>query len=137
MKVFQRAREMAKAILTQITSDKLGAYLMGIERAFIDIRKELRPKHNRVLSGATIKNGNQPAERLHNTIRERNKVQRGWKKDDTPVGKGRMSYYNYVRPHITHLGKAPAEVAGLNLPGCQDKCMALEEKAINLSHKTK
>lgn len=114
MNVFKQAREIAKAIPSNITSDKLGAYPMGVERAFIDVKQENRPKHNRVLSGAcTNGEGNQLAERLHNTIRERNKVQRGWKKDNTPLRNGQMIYYNYVRPHMTLEGKTPAEVAGL------------------------
>lgn len=114
MNVFKQAREIAKAIPTRITSDKLGAYPMGIERAFIDVKQENRPKHNRVLSGAcTNGDGNQLAERLHNTIRERNKVQRGWKKDNTPLRNGQMLYYNHIRPHMTLEGKTPAEVAGL------------------------
>lgn len=88
---------------------------MGIERAFIDVKQENRPKHNRVLSGACTngQEGNQLAERLHNTIRERNKVQRGWKKDNTPLRNGQMLYYNHIRPHMTLEGKTPAEVAGL------------------------
>jgi len=114
MNVFKQAREIAKAIPFKITSDKLGAYPMGIERAFIDVKQENRPKHNRVLSGAcTNGDGNQLAERLHNTIRERNKVQRGWKKDNTPLRNGQMLYYNHIRPHTTLKGKTPAEVAGL------------------------
>lgn len=116
MNVFKRAREIAKAIPKEITSDKLAAYPIGIERAFIDVREEERPSHNRVLSGAATKgpHANQLAERLHNTIRERNKVQRGWKKDSTPLRNGQMIYYNFIRPHATLGGKTPAEMVGIS-----------------------
>ncbi len=50
--------------------------------------------------------------RLNNTVRERNKVQRGWKKDNTPLRNGQMIYYNHIRPHDARR-QTPAEVAGL------------------------
>jgi len=131
MTIFKKAREIAKAIPTQITSDKLGTYPRSIERAFIDVREENRPKHNRILSGACKKgtDGNQLAERLHNTIRERNKVQRGWKKDNTPLRNGQMIYYNFIRPHATLKGKTPVQVAGIDVKG-QNKWQELLKKAI-------
>jgi len=86
--VFQSARETATAIPRRIALDKLGAYPMGIESAFIDRREELWPEHNRVLSGTCINgDGNQLAERLHYPIRERDMVVRGWKKDETRSGR--------------------------------------------------
>ena len=94
----------------------MGTYPRSIERASIDVREENRPKYNRILSEACKKgtDGNQLAERLHNTIRERNKVQRGWKKDNTPLRNGQMIYYNFVRPHQTLGNKTPAQMAGLD-----------------------
>ena len=131
MTVFKKAREIAKAIPKQITSDKLAAYPMSIERAFIDVKQEERPEHNRVLSGAcTKKHGNQLAERLHNTIRERNKVQRGWKKDDTSLRNGQMLYYNYIRPHMTLQGKTPAQAAGITVADGQNRWIELLGKAL-------
>ena len=50
MLAFKKAREIVKGIPNTITSDKLRAYPMGIERAFVDPRQEERPQHSRVLS---------------------------------------------------------------------------------------
>ncbi len=100
--------------------------------AFKDVKTKTRPKHHRVLSGACAngQEGNQIAARLHNTIRERNKVQRGWKKDNTPLRNGQRLYYNFIRPHTTLEGKTPAEVAGIDVKG-QNKWRELLEKALS------
>ena len=67
----------------------------------------------RVVSGAcTNGDGNQLTERPHNMIREKDKVVKGWKKDDTPIRKGHMLWYNSARSHTRLEGKTPAEVAG-------------------------
>ena len=126
------ALQMSKANPKTITSDKFGSYPMGIERTFINSPKEERPTHRRVLGGAGQKDGNQLAERLHNTIRERNKVQRGWKSDKTPLRNGQQIYFNFVRPHMTLKGKTPAEVAGIGIQG-QNKWRILLETAIRQS----
>jgi putative transposase len=38
-------------------------------------------------------------ERLNGEVRDREKVMRGLKKDDTPVLIGYQIYHNYFRPH--------------------------------------
>ncbi|MCP8313789.1 MAG: DDE-type integrase/transposase/recombinase [archaeon] len=112
-RVIRLAKEIAKATPTTITTDKAGAYPRAVERAFLGEKN--KPKHIITVRGAGTPSGNQPVERLHNTIRERNKVQRGWKKDDTPLRNGQMIYYNFIRPHMTLEGKTPAEKANIEL----------------------
>ena len=56
---------------------------------------------------------NNRIERLHGTIRERNKVMRAIKKPDSPMIEGQRIYYNHIRPHQGLNGKTPAEAAGL------------------------
>ena len=63
---------------------------------------------------------NNVLERMHGTIREREKIMRGIKVDDTPIIPMNQIYYNFVRPHMGLDGKTPAEAAGIGI-GCNDK----------------
>jgi len=47
-------------------------------------------------------------------LRERDKVLRGMKSEDTPIREGFDIYYNFVRPHQALEGLTPADVAGLS-----------------------
>lgn len=64
---------------------------------------------------------NNKVERLHGTIRERHKVQRGLKEGaSSNIADGRRIFYNYIRGHMGIEGeKTPAEKAGIevNLKG--------------------
>jgi putative transposase len=59
--------------------------------------------------------GNHRVERLHNTMREREKVMRNLKKAQSAdkVFKGFRAYYNYVRPHMALDGHTPAQEAAI------------------------
>jgi transposase-like protein len=52
-------------------------------------------------------------ERLHGTIREREKTMRGLKIDSTPIVEGHRLYYNFIKPHKGLDGKTPSEEAGI------------------------
>jgi hypothetical protein len=58
---------------------------------------------------------NNVLERMHGSIREREKVMRWIKVDDTPILPMNMIYYNFVRPHQALDGKTPAEMAGIGV----------------------
>lgn len=53
--------------------------------------------------------------KLHGTIRERNKTQRGLKDEYSALIRGHQVYYNYIRPHQSLYGQTPAEVAHIDL----------------------
>jgi hypothetical protein len=57
---------------------------------------------------------NNRVERLNGTLRERVKVQRGWKSHNSAIAEGQRIYYNFVKPHEALGGKTPAEKAGIN-----------------------
>jgi hypothetical protein len=56
-------------------------------------------------------------ERMNGEIRDREKVVRGVKKEDSPLITGLQIYHNYVRPHMGLDGKTPAEAAGIEVRG--------------------
>jgi len=68
--------------------------------------------HNVVI--ASERGFNHPIERVHNTIRERTKIMRGFHGcigSAHAIMKGLEINYNYVRNHLALSGKTPAEIA--------------------------
>ena len=52
-----------------------------------------------------------------NTVRLREKVTRGLKRDDSMILTGIRTYHNHLRPHEGLDGKTPGEVAGIRIEG--------------------
>ena len=67
---------------------------------------------------------NNVLERMHGSIREREKIMRGIKVDDTPITPMNQIYYNFIRPHMGLKGATPAEAAGIGIGG-ENKWMDL------------
>jgi len=60
---------------------------------------------------------NNKMERMNGEFRDREKVVRGIKKDDSPLIDGYQIYHNYIRPHMSLEGKTPSEVCGIKIEG--------------------
>lgn len=60
---------------------------------------------------------NNKMERLNGEVRDREKVMRGLKNQDTIILKGYQQYHNYFREHMGLDGKTPAEAAGIKIEG--------------------
>jgi hypothetical protein len=58
---------------------------------------------------------NNRVERLNGTLRERVKVQRGWKTHKSAIAEGQRIYYNFIKPHQALEGKTPAETSNINI----------------------
>jgi len=65
---------------------------------------------------------------VNGEIRDREKVVRGMKKEDSPLITGLQIYHNYVRPHMGLDGRTPAEAAGIKVEG-KDKWLTLIQNA--------
>jgi len=63
------------------------------------------------------KTNNNLVERLQGTVRERDKVMRGMKGEETAkvLMDGLKNYYNFLRPHMGIENETPAEKANINL----------------------
>jgi putative transposase len=105
--LMEKAAIRAGKIPRVIVTDKLSAYLDGIELTF-----GADTKHKQ---GAPfdIQNNTNLIERFHGTLKTRTKVMRALKNRDTleKFADGWLVHYNFLRPHEALKGKTPAEVA--------------------------
>jgi hypothetical protein len=85
-------------------------------KEFYTHKLETRTEHIKdIRVGGRIQNNKM--ERLNGEIRDREKIMRSLKKEDTPILTGYQIFHNYIRPHIALDGKTPAEVAGIEVQG--------------------
>lgn len=94
---FSQSKEVAGKKPHTMVTDGLGAY----KPAF---RSELYDHHqscSHIADVALQESLNNVLERMHGSIREREKVTRGFKVDNTPILSMNMIYYNFIR-HIKH-----------------------------------
>jgi transposase-like protein len=108
VKAAERAGKAPKIVLT----DKLRAYLDGVELAYGSETKHVQTKP------FTVQDNTNLIERFHGTLKDRTKVMRGLKSRESAklLTEGWLVHYNFFRPHETLKGKTPAEKAGLAFP---------------------
>ena len=127
--VLAEARNTAKIRPMAIVTDGLRSYQHAITKEFFTM-KGPRTQHVRVPNIRNRSNNNM-VERLHGTIRERNKTMRGLDNEDSAqtIMDGMRIYYNFIRPHMALNGNTPAERAnvGLGLEG--NKWLAIIKRA--------
>jgi transposase-like protein len=113
--VLAEARNMTKVRPLAVVTDGLRAYQHAITKEFRTM-KAPRTEHIRVPNIRNRSNNNM-VERLHGTIRERNKVMRGLDDEQTAqaIIDGFRIYYNFIRPHMALNGKTPAQQAKIRL----------------------
>jgi transposase-like protein len=109
----------------RIYTDALKSYQMAISCWPEDQRPIHIAKSGLRKSVAT----NNRIEAMNGTLRERVKVQRGWKSCKTPLAEGMRIQYNFVKPHMALENQTPAQTAGVGMDG-RNKWMQLLRKAI-------
>lgn len=118
-KAFQKAKKTSHDDRPQsIITDGLGSYHKAINKEFHTTKKETIHLGSTGINGKFYKNvkyDNNLIERLHGTIRNRNKTQRGLKSEETILMKGHQLYYNYIKPHESLNGYTPAHFANIYL----------------------
>lgn len=92
--------------------------------------KAPRTEHVRIPNIRDRSNNNM-AERLHGTIRQRNKIMRGLDDPETAqtMMDGLRIYYNFMRPHMSLGGKTPAQQAKIASNSTPENWLSLIKKA--------
>jgi putative transposase len=110
--LMKQAYERTGKIPRVIYTDKLRAYLEGIERVFgaDTTHKQGAP--------FDIENNTNHIERFHGTLKSRTKVMRGLHSVESARKylDGWLVHYNFFRPHMNLNDITPARAAGINFP---------------------
>ena len=110
--LMKQAYERTKVIPRVFYTDKLVAYLDGIELTFgVDIQ------HGQD-SPFKIEDNPDLIDQFHATFKKRTRVMHNLRSLNTikRFMEGWLVHYNYFRPNISLAGKTPAELAGVNYP---------------------
>ncbi len=110
--LMEKAARKAGKTPKEVITDKLAAYLDGIELAF-----GADTEHTQSHGFITQPNTNL-IERFHGTLKDRTKIMRGLKNVDSTIQftDGWLVHYNFFRPHSALGDKTPAEAAGIKSP---------------------
>jgi putative transposase len=123
---YKRTGKMPRVIYT----DKLRAYLEGIERTFG------AETHHALGSPFNVESNTNFIERFHGTLKSRTKVMRGLHTIDSArvFLDGWLVHYNYFRPHMSLNDKSPAQVTGIKFPfkNWKDVCEQPYEKTARI-----
>jgi transposase-like protein len=121
-RAFMEARKNAgESQPERIFTDGLDKYKEGIAFGFSGAQK---PEHIAKAGMGKPHANNNRVERLNGTLRERVKVQRGWKNPKSQLAEGQRLHYNFVKPHGALEGQTPAQRAGVGVQG-DNKWLAL------------
>jgi len=127
--VLAQASSISRMRPMAVVTDGLRAYQDAIPKEFFTL-KAPRTQHVRIPNIRDRSNNNM-IERLHGTIRQRNKVMRGLDGESTAqtMMDGLRIYYNFIRPHMALNGKTPAEKADIDKKSNRDRWFSLIRKA--------
>lgn len=120
---FEEAARNAHGIKpVMVLTDSLRHYNIATKAVFPDAERV----HN---CGISKRENNNRIERMNGTLRERVKVQRGWKSAKTALADGNRIQYNFVKPHMALEGRTPAQAAGIMTEN-ENKWLELLRKAV-------
>jgi len=125
--LFAEGKRVAGKIPMTLITDGLHAYHLAWKRELHTFRRP-QAKHIEHATWRGQTNDNRKMERLNGEIRDREKVMRGLKNEDTPIITGYQIYHNYVRPHEALNGRTPAEACGIQVKG-ENKWITLIQNA--------
>ena len=130
--LFRAGKKVAGKAPSLVITDGAFNFNSAIRHAYYRENKALAIRHFRdIRFNGQIHNNKM--ERMNGEIRDREKVVRGIKKEDSPIIAGLQIYHNYVRPHMGLEGKTPADLAGIDVRG-KDKWLTLIQNASRKHH---
>jgi transposase-like protein len=130
--LFKQAKEVAGTKPKVIITDGLRSYHNAYQKEFWEINRSKRTLHIRNIHMQGDMNNNK-MERMNGEFRDREKVMRGIKKDDSVMFEGYQMFHNYLRPHMGLDGQTPAEKCGIKIKG-DNKWITLIQNASTKFH---
>lgn len=114
--LLQKAKQITGTKPKVFITDGLGSYHDAYMKEFWTVKRQNRTLHIKHIHLQGDMNNNK-MERLNGEFRDREKVVRGIKKEDSVIIDGYQLYHNYIRPHMGLNGRTPAEVTGIKIDG--------------------
>lgn len=112
--LFREGKRIAGKSPIRLITDGLGSYTNAYESEFKTASRQTEHIREIALDGEIHNN---KMERQNEEWRDRTKVMRGFKIDDSPILKGYMVYHNFIREHAGLKGKTPSEACGITING--------------------
>lgn len=126
--LFQQGKARSRMMPQEIITDGAPNFRKAIRKTYWqNPSKDLMPVHIKNITLKGERNNNK-MERLNGEMRDREKVMRGLKIEDSPVLKGYQIFHNFVRTHEGLDGKTPAEASGIKVEG-ENKWLTLIQNA--------
>jgi len=114
--LFKKSQEVAGKRPKTLVSDGARNFMEAHKKEWWVRYVEKQTEHIRHIHFKGDKNTNK-MERLNGEIRDREKVMRSLKTDDSPILTGMQIFHNYIRSHMGIDGDTPSDRAGIKVEG--------------------
>lgn len=114
--LFKKSQDVAGKRPKTLLSDGARNFMQAHKKEWYSQFNKDKVEHIRHIHFKGDKNTNK-MERLNGEIRDREKVMRSLKTDDSPIIKGMQIHHNWIRSHMGIDGMIPSEKAGIKVEG--------------------
>jgi transposase-like protein/predicted nucleic acid-binding Zn finger protein len=112
--LFRNAKERAGKKPSVMVTDGLASYHDAFNKEYYSNKQDSVHINTIQLTG---EHNNNLMERANGEFRDREKVTRGLKINDSPMIEGYKIYHNFFKPHMGLDNKTPADIAGIEIQG--------------------
>lgn len=128
--LFKKSQKVVGKKPKILLSDGARNFMQAHKKEWYSRYKEDSVQHIRHIHFKGDKNTNK-MERLNGEIRDREKVMRGLKKDDSPIIKGMQIHHNYIRSHMGINGDTSSERVGIKVEGLNKWITLIQNAKLN------